>query len=124
MLTEAFALHFAQDWIAAWNSHDLNRILSHYADDFEMTSPLIVTVMAEPSGRLKGKDKIREYWTKALARRPELKFQLQKVTFGVDSLAAHFQSETGRKSVEWFFFADDGKVIKSLAHHNEVSSPT
>ena len=28
----AFAEHFANDWIAAWNAHDLDRVLSHYAD--------------------------------------------------------------------------------------------
>ena len=121
MISEEFAVHFAQDWIESWNAHDLDRILSHYADDFEMTSPLIVSVMSVPSGTLKGKDNIREYWAKALRRRPELKFHLQKVTFGVDSMAVHFRSEIGGKSVEWFFFAEDGKVIKSLAHHNEIS---
>jgi ketosteroid isomerase-like protein len=38
---------FASDWIAAWNSHDLDRILAHYEDDFEMTSPLIVALVGE-----------------------------------------------------------------------------
>ena len=30
---------FAAEWIEAWNAHDLERILAHYADDFEMASP-------------------------------------------------------------------------------------
>src|ERR1700723_3107179 len=38
MMTSELALRFAE-WIAAWNAHDLPRILSHYADDFEMSSP-------------------------------------------------------------------------------------
>jgi ketosteroid isomerase-like protein len=33
MLTEEFAQRFADQWIAAWNSHDLVSILSHYRDD-------------------------------------------------------------------------------------------
>ena len=32
---------FAVKWIESWNSHDLNRILSHYADDVEVTTPMI-----------------------------------------------------------------------------------
>ena len=28
---EPWMLRFAEAWIAAWNSHDLNRILAHYA---------------------------------------------------------------------------------------------
>ncbi|MEI8247817.1 MAG: hypothetical protein WCI51_18415 [Lentisphaerota bacterium] len=35
------ALEFATEWIAAWNSHDLNRVLSHYSEDFETSSPFI-----------------------------------------------------------------------------------
>jgi hypothetical protein len=29
MIDKTFAEHFAQEWIDVWNSHDLNRILSH-----------------------------------------------------------------------------------------------
>ncbi len=50
MLENNFAEHFAADWIDSWNSHDLERILSHYTDDFEMASPVIIKVAGEPSG--------------------------------------------------------------------------
>jgi ketosteroid isomerase-like protein len=32
---------FAEEWIASWKSHDLDRILAHYADDVEVTTPMI-----------------------------------------------------------------------------------
>lgn len=38
MIDQAWAYDFAKEWIAAWNSHDLDRILSHYVEDFEMSS--------------------------------------------------------------------------------------
>jgi len=50
MMQQGFAEHFAREWVAAWNSHDLERVLEHYEDDFEMSSPIIVTLMGEPSG--------------------------------------------------------------------------
>jgi hypothetical protein len=56
MLNKTFAERFAAEWIAAWNSHDLDRVLSHYADDFEMSSPYIAELAGEPSGKLKGKE--------------------------------------------------------------------
>lgn len=34
MLDHEWALAFARDWIASWNAHDMQRILSHYMDDF------------------------------------------------------------------------------------------
>jgi hypothetical protein len=72
-----FALRFAEEWIASWYAHDLGRILSHYTDDFEMSSPLIVQRMDEPSGTLKGKTAVRNYWTRALTRLPDLHFELE-----------------------------------------------
>jgi ketosteroid isomerase-like protein len=39
-MTEAEAEVFALEWVAAWNSRDLERILQHYTEDVEITSPL------------------------------------------------------------------------------------
>jgi ketosteroid isomerase-like protein len=47
-MDKAFADHFAADWIESWNAHDLGRILSHYADDFEKSSPFIIQIAGEP----------------------------------------------------------------------------
>lgn len=33
-ITQAFAQQFSREWIDAWNAHDLDRVLSHYADAF------------------------------------------------------------------------------------------
>jgi ketosteroid isomerase-like protein len=49
VMEEGFAERFAKEWIAAWNSHDLDRILGHYEDDFEMSSPVIPALVGEPS---------------------------------------------------------------------------
>ena len=41
MIDTEFAARFAEEWIAAWNSHDLACVLSHYTEDFVMNSPYI-----------------------------------------------------------------------------------
>jgi len=61
-MNNTFAEHFASDWIDSWNSHDLQRILSHYADDFEMSSP-VITQLART---LRGKAAVGAYWAKTL----------------------------------------------------------
>ncbi|MDQ6926152.1 MAG: nuclear transport factor 2 family protein, partial [Candidatus Eremiobacteraeota bacterium] len=38
-MTGAEARAFAKSWIDAWNAHDIEGILAHYTDDFEMSSP-------------------------------------------------------------------------------------
>jgi hypothetical protein len=55
IIDRAFAREFAAEWIAAWNSGDLERILSHYADDFEIRSPLIGERGFSPTGVLRGR---------------------------------------------------------------------
>lgn len=55
MITRGFAERFAQEWISAWNSHDLDQILSHYSDDFTMSSPRIAALTEQSSGILCGK---------------------------------------------------------------------
>ena len=86
MIDREFAEDFAREWEKAWNAHDLEEILSHYSEAFQMTSPFIPTAMDEAPGTLKGKDKVGEYWFKALDRYPELRFQTQMVLVGQNNI--------------------------------------
>ena len=79
VIDRAFAETVAGEWIAAWNAHDVERVLCHYADDIEMASPYIRLIAGEPSGILRGKDALRAYWSAALKRLPNLHFTLRDV---------------------------------------------
>lgn len=117
MIDHAWAQQFAEEWVSAWNAHDLDRILSHYADDFEMSSPFIVERMNIPAGLLKGKDAVRPYWQKGLTATPPLHFELINVLLGVDSLVLYYQRSSGQKAAELLLFNDHGLVIKGIAHY-------
>jgi ketosteroid isomerase-like protein len=117
MLDKDFAEKFAAEWVAAWNSHELEAVLSHYTDDFEMSSPVIIQVMGEASGKLKGKEVVGGYWAKALERLPNLHFELQDILLGVDTLTLYYKGHRGM-SAELFFFNDEGMVYKSCAHYS------
>ncbi len=116
MLTAKFAEHFGKDWIEAWNSHDLDRILAHYSDDFTMSSPRIATVANEPSGTLAGKAAVGAYWRKALALVPDLHFELISTLVGADSVVLYYRGARGL-AAEVFFFDATGTVVKSCAHY-------
>lgn len=116
MMNAEEARSFADHWIACWNAHDLEMILSHYTDDFEMSSPVIIDSMGEPSGRLKGKDSIRVYWAKALAKYPDLHFQMEQVLTGANSVTIIYTGVRGL-SAEVFHFNADGKVHAAFAHY-------
>ena len=50
---------FAAEWISAWNSHDMETILGHYTDDFDITTPMIKVALGQDVGTLYGKPAIR-----------------------------------------------------------------
>ena len=118
MIDRAWAEAFAREWIADWNAHDLERILTHYADDFAMTSPLIVERMGISSGRLKGKEAIRGYWSRGLAATPQLHFKLLNVMVGVNSVAIEYKSATlSRVVIERIEFDDQRRAVRAEALH-------
>lgn len=111
------AEEFAKDWIAAWNAHDLDQILSHYEDDFEMSSPAITLLTGDLSGKLQGKKAVGDYWDGALKKYPNLRFELLNVVRGASSVTLIYQGVLGL-SVEVFFFSDSGKVARAYAHYD------
>lgn len=116
MITREFADAFSAEWIAAWNSHDLDRILSHYADDFEMSSPYIAQIAGDPSGTLRGKAAVAAYWKSALQRMPDLHFQRVATLVGAHSITIHYRGVRGM-AAEVFFFGPDHAVVKAAAHY-------
>jgi ketosteroid isomerase-like protein len=62
MNTEAFA----RDWINAWNSHDSEAILNHYATDIVFTSPFVAKLNNMPDGTLRGREMLRDYFSRGL----------------------------------------------------------
>ncbi|MFZ5995040.1 MAG: nuclear transport factor 2 family protein [Thermodesulfobacteriota bacterium] len=114
---EINAKKFANEWIESWNSHDLDRILSHYSDSFEITTPMIKVALGIETGTLKGKEKIRNYWEAAFKKVPDLDFELKEVTEGVGSIAVYYKSVLGKMAIEVMFFNEEGKVNKVIAHY-------
>ncbi len=116
-MTPEQAHHFAAAWLAAWNAHDLPRVLSHYTEDFEMRSPVITQITGNPQGRLQGKAAVGAYWAKALQRFPDLRFEPICTLLGVNSVAIHYLGATGKRVAELFEFNADGLVCRAHAHY-------
>jgi len=121
-MTRAQAVRFSEEWVAAWNAHDVDRVLAHYTDDFEMTSPFIVRMLDEATGTIIRKDRVREYWRQALDRMPGLRFEILEVFAGVDSVVIHYKAVLGLRACEVFQFDSEGKVSKATAHYDRDES--
>ncbi|WP_293871109.1 nuclear transport factor 2 family protein [Flavobacterium sp.] len=110
---------FAKEWIESWNSHNLEEILSHYAEDIEITTPMIKLAIGGETDTLKGKENVSNYWRKALKNIPDLHFELYDVTFCVNSIALYYKSVMNKKAIEVMFFDESGKVNKMFAHYTD-----
>jgi len=116
---EAKARAIADEWVAAFNSHDIERILSHYAESIELRSRLVTKTLGDPTGTVRGKPALRAYFAKALAAAPDLKFELLDVFTGVSSIAVYFRSNKRGLQLEVMEVDVDGRIARVLVHHRD-----
>jgi hypothetical protein len=86
---------FARDWLNAWNGHDPEAVLAHFAEDAVFTSPVAVQLLDGSDGVFRGKTALRSYWTQALALIPELRFELIGVYAGVEVIVINYRNQKG-----------------------------
>ncbi len=118
MLALDFASH-AQEWIAAWNAHDLERILACYADDVELVSPFVARLIGRRESVLRGKPALRDYFARGLKAYPTLRFDFIALYPGVGSCVLEYRSVNGLRAAELMEFDEQGKVRRVLAHYSE-----
>ncbi|MGE0768363.1 MAG: nuclear transport factor 2 family protein [Hyphomicrobiaceae bacterium] len=104
---------FGEEWIAAWNTRDLGRILSHYAPEIEFTSPVALRVVG--MGHVSGIEALRDYWSRALPMVPDLHFELESVLVGHQSVTILYRNQRGQRVAESCLFNAAGKVERSIA---------
>jgi hypothetical protein len=117
VLTKDEGRSLAEEWIASWNSRDLDRILSHYTDDLEFSSIYLLEFAGEPTGTLKGKRRVGDYWSSALEKNSHLHFELVAVYVGVDTIAIHHRAMSSRDRLELHFLNDQGRIYKAIGHY-------
>jgi hypothetical protein len=127
ILSESEADAFVADWMEAWNSHDLDRILEHYADDVDYASPFIAQ-LAEPGGpgadgRLDGKPAVRAYFAAALEKNPDLHFEPPvHIAVGAGSVSFVYRSIRNLTAVETLVFAPGSRLVgRAHCHYRSAA---
>lgn len=118
MQTDSEAKQFANKWIEAWNSHDLETILSHYGENIVLTSPVAARLLNDPSGTVRGKAALREYFRRGLEAYPNLRFELQDVMFGLSSVVLCYKNQKDTKTAEFMELGEGRKVIRVVANYS------
>jgi len=118
MTTDFDPAEFAHHWIAAWNSHDLDAIISHYAEEVVLTSPVAARILNTPSGTVQGKNALRNYFSRGLEAYPNLHFELLDVMRGLRSAVLCYLNQNGTKTAEFMEFGEDEKVVRVVANYS------
>jgi predicted SnoaL-like aldol condensation-catalyzing enzyme len=70
----------ALQWFAAFNEHNLEKLLALYDDNAKHYSPKLKIRQPETEGWIVGKDALRAWWADAFERLPTLHYELNKLT--------------------------------------------
>jgi hypothetical protein len=116
----AFAHSFAQEWIDAWNSHDLDRILCHYDDNVVLISPVALNLLNNGTGVVQGKLALKDYFFLGLQAFPNLHFEFVDVLWGVETVVVYYGNNVrDGKSAEIMQLNPSGKVRRVWANYNK-----
>jgi predicted ester cyclase len=113
---EAWAL--ANHWVEAWNAHDLDLIMTHYEDAIELTSPVAARLLGVSDGKVVGKANLRAYFQRGLEAYPELRFRLEDVLWGLNSVVLYYTNQKGTRTAEFMELSAGGKVARVVANYN------
>ena len=117
-MTKDEAWELANHWVAAWNSHDLDAIMTHYEDAIELTSPVAARLLGTPDGKVVGKANLRAYFQRGLEAFPELTFRLEDVLWGLNSVVLYYTNQKGTRTGEFMELSATGKIARVVANYN------
>lgn len=92
--------------------------MSHYDEQVELTSPAAAQLLGIPDGKVTGKASLREYFRRGLEAYPALRFDLEDLLSGLNSLVLYYTNQKGTHTGEFMELATNGKVKRVIAHYS------
>jgi len=117
-VTKDEAWNLANHWVAAWNSHNLDSIITHYDDAIELTSPVAAQLLGMSDGRVVGKANLRAYFQRGLEAYPDLHFRLEDVLWGINTVLLYYTNQKGTRTAEFMELSATGKVARVVANYS------
>jgi ketosteroid isomerase-like protein len=108
MIERDQAVAAAQRWLDAWNAHDPDKVVAHFAHDVVVSSPVAAQLRPESNGVLQGKETVLSYYRDGLAASPGLRFTLVEVCLGVDGFTIVYRNHSDILVTEELILRDDG----------------
>jgi hypothetical protein len=117
-LSSEKAWEFARSFIDACNRQDPDAILAHYALNVELRSPLVVRLLGDRSGIVRGRDALRAYLTKTFVGQPkDLRFELLDVFYGVRDIFLYYRGVGDRLIAETMELNTKGLAVQVVVSY-------
>ncbi len=110
----------ARRWLACFASHDLDTLVSLYAEDARHTSPKLRALRPETGGYLVGRAALREWWADAFARLPGLRYAEETLTANHERIFMEYRrSVPGEPETQVAEVLEirDGLIVASRVYH-------
>ncbi len=107
-------------WFDAFNSHNLDQLLSLYDDYAEHYSPKLKVRKPETNGKVSGKQALSEWWKDAFVRLPTLHYKVTSLTANERHVFMEYLRQVDGEEdmmVAEVLEIRDGKIIASRVYH-------
>ena len=108
-----FAKDHVEKWVKGWNDHNLNTIMSSYAEELEFSSPKIRMILGENKNNIiRSKEELNTYFSVGLERFPNLKFKIIDFTVSGNKVILDYSADLDGKYLV--------NVIEKFEFQNEL----
>ncbi len=102
---------YADRWLEAWNGHDLEAIVSCYAENVEFAIPAVVSDSSEE--RFRGREELRTHFRHGLELAPNLTVTEESLLVGPGGFAILYRREDGHRAIEAVELDASGLVARA-----------
>lgn len=114
-------LSIAHSWFEAFNTHNLEKLLSLYDDDAQHFSPKLKIKFPESNGLISGKTALNDWWKDAFERLPSLNYKVTSLTANSDRVFMEYERSVigePKSSVAEVLEIKEDKIISSRVYHS------
>lgn len=114
-------LSIAHSWFEAFNTHNIEKLVSLYDDEAQHFSPKLKIRHPETNGFVKGKNALHVWWQDAFERLPSLHYKVTSLTANSDRVFLEYlrtvENESEMLVAEVLEIKED-KIIASRVYHS------
>lgn len=117
-MTNEDLIKLAENWMAAFNSKNLEALLALYHEDAQHYSPKLKIRHPETKGLIRHKKNLRTWWQDAFDRLPSLQYELVRLTPFEDRIFMEYVRRVDNE--EELYVGEMLEVKQGLIHFSSV----